>query len=60
MYIRQVLSYEFPVKESTHEKLSSLSCSDFYGKIYTMNNHYPVQVTYKEVFFHVGCWNFPV
>ena len=59
MYIRQVLSYEFPVKESTHEKLSSLSCSDFYGKIYTMKNHYPVQVTSKDVFFTLDAGTFP-
>ena len=42
---------KFPVKESIHKKLSSFSCSGFYGKIYAMKNHYTVQVTPKEVFF---------
>ena len=50
---------KFPVKESIHKKLSSLSCSGFYGKIYTMETHHPVEVTSKEVFFSSDAGTFP-
>ena len=50
---------KFPVEENIHKKLSSLFCLDFYGKIYTMKNHYPVQVTSKDVFFTLDAGTFP-
>ena len=50
---------KFPVEENIHKKLSSLFCSDFYGKIYIMKNHYPVQVTSKDVFFTLDAGTFP-